>query len=123
MPPMADLQHLITPSLGVQGSPQLGSTTAAKNAVDGDYTSEYVSLPTTSPFLSLKLRPGVKVAYVMVYLKDQAAHKFISPYEVYVGSSYGAQTTQCEGSMTVPEGTLQYSTNCAGATSPTGYVY
>ena len=99
----------------------------AANGIDGDYSSIIASTSAESAdqWLSARadLSSGASIGYVAVYNRnDGYAQDMLSPYEVWLGSSYGAQEYSCGGSISVPAVTGPFTTWCGGGGAGLDYV-
>ena len=95
----------------------------ATDCIDGDYSSICASSDEPNAWLSVKMPPNTRVAYVVVYNRIDlpSLQYMLSPYEVFIGSAYGDVTSEgtirC-GDFTAPSTSAgPYTTNCGGQTA------
>ena len=69
------------------------------------------------------LTGGSSIGYVAVYNRhDGYFLDFLSPYEVWLGSSFGGQQYKCAGPITVPATLGPFMTWCGGGPGGLEYV-
>ena len=90
----------LVPALGAQlsSNADLGSDLyPATNAIDNDLSSLVASGLEPNAWLSIRVADGTRITYVAVHNRaDDATYQaWLSPFEVYVGGSYGDLSTPC----------------------------
>ena len=118
--PPLDSMHAHT-ALGAQLSSLTSATLYPPSAcIDGDLSTLCASGLEDNAWVSVQLDVGSRVDCVAVYNRDDGNPTFqawLSPFEVYVGSSYGDLGYQCAAPMSVPVGAGPFLINCGGTTA------
>ena len=95
----------------------------ASACTDGDASTLCASDIEANAWLSVNIAAGSRIDYVAIVNRgDNAVYQaWLSPFEVYVGSSYGDLGYKCSGPTSVPVGAGPFLISCGG-TSAGAYV-
>jgi len=89
-------------------------------AIDGNYVTQFESMRSTDPWLSVKASLIMPITYVKVYVLSGRAN-LLAPFEIWVSAAKGKQTeataTRCGVLTSLPEGESgPFAMRCHGAT-------
>ena len=96
----------------------------ADQAIDGDPTTVFATgdTSTTDQWVSLRVTLSAPIAYIAVYNRNDQYYSWLSPYELWLGNTFGALQHQCGGSLTAGSGLGPFMTWCGGGPSGLQYV-
>ena len=98
----------------------LNTASPASNAIDGNTATiaSTASALFSDQWISVQAPAGAAVGYVAIYNRadGQPAQGWLSPFEVFLGASAGAQTHSCGGEQTLPAGAAMgpFTVQCGG---------
>ena len=122
-PPLASLTELqlTNPAVSTPVIPTNPSLYPASNAIDGNTGSLAATdnALSSDQWISVKVPSGSAIGYVAVYNRadGQPYQGWLSPYEVWLGGTAGAQTFRCGGGpITLPANFAlgPFLTSCGG---------